>query len=316
MTTKRMNFYDKFLDFVNNFPKKIGDKVNEYQTVDDMYLLTEFILNVHQIYETFDWNIENDEIRKMYLEDYQLRQYHKNVERQNDINFEKKLGNFNIVIFDDFPIEEVKDLLQHFIDNRIYNQPIWMELVKFVYKHWNDDIIKNQVDEIKDTLIEVTNMSNVEYADILTNVKNPKYNGKKHYVYYVFWLYIFYPLFDNCEELLLKLVSIVYIDDAQDGLLDGLFYMDSNKLVKFYNKFLIAVHNSDKTQDISKFYFGRRCFELWSTGTGAFTQNVNIIKKLKNDIGYDIFTDELLLDFWNDDENKIEIEHIKKKLAE
>jgi hypothetical protein len=48
-------------------------------------------------------------------------------------------------------------------------------------------------------------------------------------------------------------VDVVFLDDAQDELMDGIFRIKSTQLVLFYNKLLVAVwkrHNNSKKMKI------------------------------------------------------------------
>jgi hypothetical protein len=163
------------------------------------------------------------------------------------------------------------------------------------------------VKQITDILIETANFTKEEYEDIMTNSKNPRYNREKHYVYYVFWLYCFYPLVENYEELLLKLVNLVHLEDAQDELMDGLFRIESDKLLPFYKKFLIAVWKSNN-------YRNDNCFSLFSYGTGSIRENAKIMEKLKDELDWDVFSDPELQEFWSDEDNLIYIDDVKESI--
>ena len=254
-----------------------------------------------------------DKINKLYefiIDFYELKR-----DKEDNIDFYNEINNLNIsigtknyfcIILDYFPKDFVIEIINRFINERIYNYLVYEEVKKYLYSHWNDNIVKEQVDKIKNILIETSNFTKDEYYDILHNYNNPKYNHEKHYKYYVCWLYCFYPLLDNYEDLILKLVNLVYLDDGQDELLDGLLKMPSKKLVNFYNHFLLNVCKSKNAINQDK------CFNIWSIATGAYQQNIEIIKKLKFEENYNILEDELLYDFWLNDENKMHIEDIKK----
>lgn len=263
-------------------------------------------LELYNVYAEFlSYNSENNNIiTKLYdfiIDFYELP---KNDHSSQYENYEIE----QCIIFDKFPIDFVKEIINRFINGRIYNCIVYEEVKKFLYKHWNDEIIVPEVEKITKILIEVANFTRDDYCDIMRNPKNPRFNAEKHYVYYVFWLYCFYPMLDNYEELIIKLINLVYLDDAQDELLNGLLHISSEKLVNFYNKFLINVSESRNAINNS------HCFDLWSTGTGAYFQNIEIIKKLKSELKYDIFNDPCLENFWINEYNGSQIARIKELL--
>lgn len=286
------------------YDEKYNPIIPNYLTIfiKDFYEIKE--INYDHIFYTSEnyshYNPIMDEINK------------KNVkiqEKINEINYKKGLKNYSIIIFDYFPIDIVKCIIQIFINKRIYNDYIYMEVKKYLYSHWKDDLVKDNVYQITNILIETANFSKEEYLDIMTNPKNHKYNREKHYIYYVFWLYCFYPLIEGYAELILKLVNLVYLNDAQDELMDGIERIESTKLLPFYKKFILTVWKSCN-------YKGTYCFDLFGGGTGSFSQNVRIIKKLKKDLGWDIFTDDDLKEFWLDFVASSIIEYIKRDVNE
>jgi len=191
----------------------------------------------------------------------------------------------NIILFEYFPFNIVKYIIELFISNRIMNDYVYTEVKKYIYKHWNDDNISDIVAEIKNTLVEVTTFTKEEYKDIICNENNPKYNRQKHYIYYIHWLYCFYPLLDNYEDLIIKLINIVFLDDAQDELMDGIFRIESTKLLPFYKKFVLSVKNSSNALNEMP------CFNLYCSGTGAYQQHRKILNKLKKDLNYNVYTE-------------------------
>ena len=228
-------------------------------------------------------------------------------EIQNHYKYKHGLNNYSVILFNHFPVDFVKQVIQIFIDNRIYNDIIYTEIKKFLYANWKNETIKDVVDQITNILVETANFTKEEYKDIMTNSSNPRYNFKKHYSYYVFWLYCFYPLIDGYQDLILKLVNIVYLDDAQDELMDGILKINSVELLPFYKKFIITVWKSCN-------YRYRQCFDLFFSATGAFSQNIDIIKKLKKDLTWDIFSDSELQEFWTHNDNIDLIDRIKEAL--
>lgn len=241
---------------------------------------------------------ENPDINDFLAEFYELGREH--YEEEEKIN--QGSNNKKIVLFDAFPLEFVKRIIQLFIDNRIYNELLYNEVKKFVYSHWNDEICQDLIKQITDILTETANFSRETYRDIFW-CKHPTY--KSHCKYYVFWLYCFYPMLDNYEDLILKLVNLVFLDDAQDQLLYGIYDIESKKLLPFYKKFLLTVWKSKNCINDSE------CFDWRSIGTGALFQNAKICNKLKKELNWDIFTDPDFEEFWKDKDNSYKIDEWK-----
>lgn len=285
---QKESLYLQYLVLLKNNNKDLQSDISTICNKDEN-LLTKFIKNFYLI-QDIDYGEE------VYCQTEETKEK----EIINQSNYENGIENFSIVLFDCFPVELVEQIIQLFIDNRIYNHYVYPEVKKYLYLHWKDNKVPNQVKQITNILIETANFTKEEYADIITNFENPRYNKNKHYVYYVFWLYCFYPLVENYEELLLKLVNLVHLEDAQDELMDGLFRIESKKLLPFYKKFLIAVWKSNN-------YRNDQCFDLFSYGTGAIQENAQIMKKLKDELGWDVFNEPELKEFWNDKENSNQI---------
>jgi hypothetical protein len=232
----------------------------------------------------------------------------KRQEKLNRLNYANGVKNYSIIIFDYFPIELVKQIIQIFIDNCVYNDIIYVEIKKYLWVYWNEEKISDITNQITSILINTANLSKDEYVKIL-NDYIPGTDQKKYSKYYLFWLYFFYPLIPGYEELVIKLVNLVYLNDAQDELMDGISRIESNELLPFYKKFIVGVWKSSNV-------YGTICFDLFGGGTGSFSQNVRVIKKLKEDLNWDIFSDPDLQEFWIDPDNSLSIEHIKRDLEE
>jgi hypothetical protein len=320
-----MNYFQKKLnnqkDFIyENYLKLLKNNNTDLKSDLDQIIdthrnyLTKFIEDFYEIIDIFNINKYNNDIEYDYsnsnpIMDEINKKKREIQEKKNKMNWDIGLENYSVIIFDYFPIEIVKKIIQYYVDNKIYNSYINIEIKKFLYSHWKDDLVKDIVQQITDILIETANFTKEEYLDIMSNPKNQRYNFKKHYIYYVFWLYFFYPLIEGYEELIIKLVNIVHLEDAQDELLNGIELIESTKLLVFYKKFILEVWKSCN-------YRGTMCFDLFNTATGSFGQNVRIIKKLKKDLGWNIFTDDDLQDFLNDNLNSLNIQYIKKDLEE
>jgi hypothetical protein len=139
-----------------------------------------------------DWSVINPNYLTLFIEQFYELDHHGCID--NDTKIINGLDNYEVIIFDIFPINTVKQIIKLFIDNRVYNDYNYTEIKKYLYSHWKDEQISEIVKEITDILIEVPNFTKDEYNDILKNPENPRYDSDKHYMYYVFWLYCFYPL--------------------------------------------------------------------------------------------------------------------------
>lgn len=216
--------------------------------------------------------------------------------------------NFNIIRI--FPKELVLEWISQDFDGRniCYHSCLHIEVVKYIYYIWNDYVelseedlsypdkeLCHEIHRIKNHLIETANMDPKEYYDILENKSNPRYNQKKNYIYYTWWLYVYYPLLDNFEELILKLINFVYLSDAQDMLLYGIYQIEPQKLSIFIKKFMLTLWQQDEdrcNQHAARYFtiYCRPCFCLWDSATGAWTEMIRILKKLY-DNGYDLLSD-------------------------
>lgn len=289
---------------------------NNYKPVIPNYL-TIFIENFYEIVDIdyqHNYLKSDDELDSKSYEHYNPIQDKINeikIKRQevlNRSNYTNGLENYFIIIFDYFPNNLVKKIIQLFIDNCIYNDIIYMEIKKYLWINWKEEKVSDITNQIKSILTKTANLTKEEYSNILGEYI-PGTSQKKYSKYYLFWLYFFYPLIPGYEELIIKLVNLVHLEDAQDDLMDGLVRIESNELLPFYKKFIVEVWKSSNI-------YGRNCFDLFGGGTGSFSQNVCVIKKLKEDLNWDIFLDPDLQDFWADPDNLSSIEHIKRDLDE
>ena len=201
----------------------------------------------------------------------------------NDENL--KYMDLNFMHIHHYPSELLLKLIQMSFETREHpGSYVNIEIVKYIYSIWdksdNSDELSKWINTIKNHLIETANMNSDEYYDILENPKNPRYNQSKHYIYYTWWLYVYYPLIQDGEELILKLIDFAYLDDAQDMLMYGIYQMKPSRLNIFMKKFLIKLW--DQYNELHN--MGTRklnpCFNIWSNGTGAWSQIIDILKKL------------------------------------
>jgi hypothetical protein len=104
---------------------------------------------------------------------------------------------------------------------------------------------------------------------------------------------------DNYEELIFKLVNLIHLNDAQDELMYGIYQINAPTLLPFYKKFIINVLNSANNHSCN-----RPCFPLFDSGTGSHWQQLLIIKKLKNELNWNMFEDKELMEYFNDPKNE------------
>ena len=213
-----------------------------------------------------------------------------------------------------FPIPLIDKVLHVHFNIRTYCfSAIHYAIVKYIFNFWTklnaknftqEELEQNQkiiswIEVIKNHLIEVANMNKEEYEDIMWNSRNPRYNRGKHYMYYTWWLYGYFPLIENGDELILKLLQIVFIDDAQDMLLWGILQInDSTRIFNLLKQILLILHQQDKDGK-------RQAFDPFSSGTGALSEIILLFDKLRLSVdenGVDLKTkflsDPELSDVW------------------
>jgi hypothetical protein len=229
----------------------------------------------------FGWEKEQD------LDKYILNKYLESKYDQDNDQDDNRYYDLQFNILRDFPTSFIREIMEvNFNSRRVcYKDFLHIELVKYTYHIWNDRSheLYDIVDRISSHLVEVANMSSEQYYDILHNKDNQKYDSGKHYMYYTWWLYAYYPLLEDGEELILKLIKFAYLEDAQDMLMYGIYQMEHCRLFNFTKKFMVALDEASKV--------GRGCFDLFTSGTGATGQFKRIIDKLK-ERDYDILNDK------------------------
>ena len=185
-----------------------------------------------------------------------------------------KLTDFDCIIINDFPIDFVKELLDINFNTRDISYPymfLHYDLIKYLYTNWNNKDIKTEVERLKNHLIDTSN-------GVICG------NRDSNALYYTFWLYAYYPLLDNGEELILKLLETIYLNDAHEYLMLGILQMDSKRLERFYKKFLIKasteyIKNEENLESSIK---SHSSFNPFFHPTGALYDNILILKKIKN----------------------------------
>lgn len=239
-----------------------------------------------------------------YYPDERLNQ--KDIDEFNDDDFneftksneegDKRYHDLNYHFLENFSMDTIFHLAESNFEKReiCYAYLTHIELVKFFYHVWNSSHIESRfrdlIQKMTNHLIETANLSTEEYNSIMSDSNHPNYNFRKHYIYYTWWLYVFYPLIEDGPNLIMKLIKFAYLDDAQDMLLYGIYQMPIIQLVPFFKPFLIEIWNQEKTKQ-------RPCFSLWCTGTGSRSQIFRIVKKLVTN-GYQIHQDHELFEIF------------------
>ena len=256
-----MNFYDEYKKFSENY--KLMEDQNYVEAKENNYFK----------------EAEFDEFYKMNLFFEKFYDDDETFEKEYDLSY---------CMIKDFPDDIINSLIEANLNTRsiCYKHHLHIELVKYIYRIWNDqdNYSFNILTKLKNHLIETATMDKEEYYDILKNPNNKLYYPNRNYIYYSWWLYCFYPLLENGEELILKLIDFVYLEDAQDMLMYGIYQMDCNKLYSFFKKFVLALHKQKQSME------QKPCFYLFETGTGAFGQFDRIKNKLHEN-GYNILDD-------------------------
>ncbi|XWV24997.1 putative ORFan [Tupanvirus deep ocean] len=298
--------YQDFIKFKTNYDYDNDKNIieaKEYgyfdtQSYGEIYLLQHFLFEIYE----YDYSYNSNQYFGI---EPNTEPNHKNKEVQY---FEKYYDlNFNILRC--FPKEYVLELLEKNFEDRsiCYNNLVHIELVKYTYHIWNNYVGKEcsdftypenefckLINKINDHLFEVANMDEKEYYDILRNDENPRFDRKKNYIYYTWWLYAYFPLMDNAENLILKLVDFVYLNDAQDMLLYGIYQMQPSRLAPFMKDLMLKLFQQEVDHATGKRVCGE-CFYMWCGGTGAWSQIIRILGKLYNN-GFDLMADPDLVD--------------------
>ena len=219
--------------------------------------------------------------------------------------FCEKIGSYrNNCIFDDFPVELMKEILKLNFEGRkiAYFANFGRELRNFIVSNWDNETYKVEMTDLKNHLIETSKFTKDELQDILKNKTNPRYNPDRNYIYYSWWLYYYLPLFENGEEMILNILQNSYLDDAEDYLMDGIQELfTKERLEKFLPKFLNCLeYKSFMAPNKPCFYIGQQYL-------------INFAKL----VGDKIFDDPELKQYWKDygsiEELKIEM---KRQLEE
>jgi hypothetical protein len=291
---EQIDYYSNFLNYKKNYDWATDENIIEAKThgyydaknYDDHYLLENFLYDIYDNMDHLSGSLTEAEGKKI-REEY-LKKYY-------DLEFN---------ILRAFPKEKMLSFVKKNFEDRTicYHDLFHIELVKYTYHIWkkfvnnspdNFEYPDNEfcicINKIKDHLEEVTNMTSDKYYDILENKQNPRYNPKKHYIYYTWWLYAYLPLLEDADGKILNLIKFVYLEDAQDMLLYGIYQMDTNKLAPFMKKIMMSLWKQgiDYPMGIRKH---KPCFGMWETGTGAWSQMVDILEKLYQG-GYDLMSD-------------------------
>jgi hypothetical protein len=214
--------------------------------------------------------VDKDQYFKM-INDYLFAQYQ--YDKKRECVSQKDYYNIDKCFIKTINQEEIIYLSDHVLLNgECLFSILYIEIVKFFYSIWNkndnDPRLQNIINIITEHLIKTSNLSKDEYNEKLNKHDAGCIKGSS-LRYYTWWLYVFYPLLPNSTELILKLIEITYLDDAQDSLLYGIYQMKKEQLIEFFPLFIERVCTF-------------RCFNPTSTGTGAKKQVERIWKKINS----------------------------------
>ena len=253
--------YAEYLEFEKNYNydtdpyiKDISDDIKKYGLTIDYYTGKYYILSI------FIESKYKDEQAK-----YENGKYYYG--KMND----DKYYDLNFNIFKEFPNEFVNQLINETI--WVYLVPILVriELTKYIINKWSElDIVQ----KIKDHLLETVTLTYDEIQSKRSKLEE-KYNT--HYsLYYTDWLYCFYYLLPNYEELIIKLMNILNLDDGSEFLFWGIYQLEPERLNKFFKRFLLECHKVH--------------LDPYHESTGSIHDTKYILKKLKNH-GYNLMAD-------------------------
>ena len=300
-----MNFalidhYQNFLNFKNNYDWDADEDVTKAKkfgyydpvTHDDRYLLEGFLFDVYG----YDYAYNATHY-------FGVKPVADSDEKINEKEYFLKYNDLEFNVLQSFPKEIVLGFAKQNFEGRsiCYYNLLHIELVKYTYHIWKKFVNKSPdnfeypdnefcilINKIQEHLLEVVYMDVDKYYDILQNSRNPRFDSKKNYIYYTWWLYAYLPLLDEPEEKILKLVDFVYLNDAQDMLLYGIYQMNTTILAPLMKKLMLTLWKQEEA--LPGIRGPRPCYEMWSGGTGAWTQTVDILGKLYH-AGYNLMED-------------------------
>lgn len=265
------NYYDEFVNFKKEYTGTIF--INQQTNLGkycDLHGVKYLVL-------------DKKKKKKIYGKNYLIEKY---LTKKYERNYKEKYYNLEYNIIRHFPKNKLLKWLETDFESRkiCYIPLLHIELVKFVFSIWHtkDTEFGLYVEKIKTHLIDMVNMSREECYDILKNEKNPKFNPERNTIHYTFWLNPYFVLFDNGEELIMKLIDLVNLDGAQEDLLYGIYQMSVERLAPFIKKILIRLWQQDEgmIKNVSE-----PCFSYF-----AVHEISMILRKLYKN-GYDLIND-------------------------
>lgn len=213
--------------------------------------------------KNFDFtNFSQKEYREIYILNKFLESKYHNNDKYYDMEF-------NIIRH--FPSDTLKNFMDLYFNTQkiCYEYFLNIEIVKYIYNMWNntEHELYCIVGNIKNHLIEVVNMY--------------EYNNISH-KYYTWWLYAYFPLLEDGENMILRLIKFVYLNDTQDMLMYGIYQIGPDRLYRFFKNFMITLYAVNTVTGNG--------FELMDSTTGALSQFEMVAKKLYR-AGYEIIND-------------------------
>ncbi|AYV84558.1 MAG: putative orfan [Hyperionvirus sp.] len=203
---------------------------------------------------------------------------------------DKKYYDITFRIMTDFSIDMLDDLISaYFNEPQIcYTMYLHIELVKYIYAIWNDESHKlyHWVTAIKTHLVKTANLSRDELYDVMQR----RERGSSA-LFYTWWLYVYYPLVPDAENLMLKLTKIARFNDAQDMFMYGIYQMEPKRLYHFMKNWLPSLYEIEPLL---------MCFDPLCSSTGALDQLKMIADKL-NAAGMRLFDEPYIIDITKED---------------
>jgi hypothetical protein len=209
---------------------------------------------------------------------------------ENDIQYH----DLQFRIMDGWPVRFMLRLLKVNFESRdiCYLQTLHIEVVKYIFSIWDKyaDLpyqrrtfphgeLYQSISLLKNHLIEAANFDPDEYNRILRDPKHPRFNPDKHYRYYTWWLYCYFPLINNGDELILRLIRFAKLEDAQDMLMFGIYQIQDPK--RLASLMIQLITDVDKS------------FDFTQSGTGALRQSIKIFRKLYQ-AGYNLLDNPIV----------------------
>jgi len=204
---------------------------------------------------------------------YLIKKYKDSCRKYYDLNFN---------IIRDFPSYLILGWIKDKITVSYDSGHLHIEVIKYIFyanSHMDqvDEKIQEEIKGIKNKLFEIANKPATDNWQYRYNLSN---------------LHACYILLENYEGIILNLIDVMYLDDAQDDLLYGIYQLPSKELAAFIKKLLLKLDYQKNN------YKRKESFDPTKHATGALYDILKIFKKLYLD-GYNLLNDAEIKEMFN-----------------